>query len=384
MSGGGGGKGDNDQTVTNVNTPWNADALKALGKGASYLLRKDIGFRPFEGPTYTPFSDQTLKGLNMTEKIARQGNEAIGQANDFAGSMMSNGGMSGGLLSAMKPFQDVSSGATRIGGQNYGDIYGRAQGQSASDQYLRDTAAGKYLDGNPYLMGALDRGASEIATRSKMAAAGSGRYGSGAAARTTADAIGDYYRPAMMQNYENERGRMMQAAGQIDSANQGLLGQQLAAAQGMAGVEGANIANRVNAASQETGLLNQGLNRGLQTMAMLPQLNDMRYDDARRLMGVGQAYEGKTQEALNDAIAKWDAYQNRPWNMLNAATAIASGTAGYGGSQSQTSPGTSPYVGAMGGAMGGAGLLGMLGGTAALGPWGWGLPLAGGLLGAFM
>lgn len=379
---GGSSKGG-DQTVTQTTKPWNADALGAIGKGASYLLSHDIGFKPFEGPTYTPYSSQTLAGLQQTENLAKQGNASIGAANDFVGDMTKNGGMSSGLLGAMKPFQDVSSGAQSINSGNYADIYGRAQQPSASSQYLTETAQGKYLDGNPYLMGALDRGASEIASRSKMAAAAGGRYGSGAAAQTTANAVGDYYRPALMQNYENERGRMMSAAGQIDQANQGLLGQQLGAAQGMAGVEGANIANRVNAASQEAGMWNQGLNRGLQSAALAPTLDAARYNDANRLMGVGQAYDAKTQEALNDAMSKWDAWQNRPWNMLNAASGIANGAASYGGSSSQTSPGRSPLLGGASGALAGGGLYSLLGGSAALGPWGLGLPALGGLLGAF-
>ena len=97
-------------------------------------------------------------------------------------------------------------------------------------------------------------------------------------------------------------------------------------------------------------------------------------------MGVGQAYDAKTQEALNDAMSKWDAWQNRPWNMLNAASGIANGAASYGGSSSQTQPGPSPLLGGLGGAMGGAGLAGLLGLSS---PWGMGLAGIGGLLGAF-
>jgi hypothetical protein len=209
-------------------------------------------------------------------------------------------------------------------------------------------------------------------------------YQSGARARWFADSVGTgFYMVDIHPCGANERGRMMSAAGQIDQANQGLLGQQIGAAQGMAGVEGANIANRVNAASQEAGMWNQGLNRGLQSAALAPTLDAARYNDANRLMGVGQTYDAKTQEALNDAMSKWDAWQNRPWNMLNAASGIANGAASYGGSSSQTSPGRSPLLGGASGAIAGGGLYSLLGGSAALGPWGLGLPALGGLLGAF-
>jgi hypothetical protein len=273
-----GGKSGQTTTQSTTTKPWNIEQLRGVGRGAERLVKRDVGYKPFEDPTYTPFSGQTQQGLNQTEAIAK------------AGSPITNNAVS----------------------------------------VLGNTIKGDYLNGNPYLMASLDRGADEITKRSNMAAAGAGRYGSGAAAEVTADSLGDYYKSALMQNYGDERNRQMQA------------------------------------------------------MQLAPTINDMRYGDARTLMGVGQAYEGKTQEALNDSIAKWNAYQARPWEQLGRLNSIATGAGALGGTSVTAQPGASPLAGILGGGMAGGSILGSLGGMAALGPFGAALPIGGALLGGLM
>jgi hypothetical protein len=273
-----GSKGGQTTTQTAVTKPWNIDALKNVGQAATSMVKQDVGYKPFEGPTYTPFSGQTLQGLGQMEATATGG---------------------GGL------------------------------GQPASS-FLGSNINGDYLNSNPYLMQALAPGADAIKTRSDMSAAGAGRYGSGAAAKVTADSLSNYYSNALMQNYENERGRQMQSVG------------------------------------------------------MAPAIDPMRYADAQRLMGVGSAYEGKTQQALDDAMQRWNAYEARPWEQLGRLNSILTGAGALGGTQTTQAPGASPAAGILGGGMAGAGILGSMGGMAALGPLGLGLPLGGALLGGLM
>lgn len=380
MASGTGGK--SGQTVKS-SEPWNSDQLKQSANAAQWLLKNDVGYRPYADPTYTPFSQQTLQGLNQTQNIAKSGNSGIGSANSFLGNMTANNGMSSEMNSAMDPFRRVASGQDHINGGNYQSVYNDAGGPSYSEQNLGDYASGKYLNGeaNPYFEASLNRGMNDIQNRSTGAAIQAGRYGSGMAARTTADALGDFQTQNRQQEWARQQGNMLQANSMMDAARQAGFGTRLSAAEGVAGTEGANIANRVNAATQQTGLLNSGLQRGLQSAALAPTLDAARYNDANKLMGVGQAYEGKTQEQINDAMARFNAYEARPWEQVSRYNQLINGQTGAFGTQTQ--PGTSPIQQGISGAAAGAGLLGSLGGTAALGPLGYGLPIAGGLLGAF-
>lgn len=268
-------KGGQTTTQSTTNKPWNIDELKNVNQAAIDLVKKDVGYQPFQGPTYTPFSSQTLKGLQQTENLATNGSP-------------------------------ITSGAT---------------------SFLGSSLNGDYLNSNPYLMASLNKGADEIALRSNMSAAGAGRYGSGAAAKTTADSLSNYYNQGLMQNYENERGRQMQSA------------------------------------------------------ALAPTIEQLRYAPAQALMGVGSAYEGKTQQALDDAINRWNAYQSRPWEQLGRANSILTGSGALGGTQTTQAPGASPLAGILGGGMVGSSILGGLGGTAALGTGGLAIPAIGALLG---
>lgn len=376
------GKGST-QTVTQNSKPWNADEMKNANNAAANLYSQNIGYQPFPDPTYVPFSNQSLAGLQKTEDLATAGSPTIGAANSYLSGSLTDGGMSSGLLGSMAPLGQISSGQNAIGTQNYQNLYGQAQQPTNASQNLATTAAGGYLGGSPYLMDALQRGAQDIQMRSGTAAAGAGRYGSGLAAQGAANALGDYYRQALQSNYDAERSRQLQASGQIDSANQGLLGMGLSAAQGLSGVQGANITNQLNASNTEAGLYNQGLQRALQSASLAPTLDQARYNDANALMTVGGQYENKTNQALQDAINRWNSYQQLPYQQLNAYNSILQGTGALGQSSTTTQPGASTLATTIGGGAAGAGLLGMLGGTAALGPLGWALPVGGALLGAF-
>jgi hypothetical protein len=270
-----GGKSGQTTTQSTTTKPWNINQLRGVGRAAERMVGRDVGYKPYEDPTYVPFSNQTQQGLNQTEAIAKAGSP-------------------------------ITENAVSV---------------------LGNTIKGDYLNGNPYLMASLDRGANEIAKRSNMSAAGAGRYGSGAAAEVTADSLGDYYKSALSQNYDQERQRQMQA------------------------------------------------------MTLAPTINDMRYGDARTLMGVGQAYEGKTGEALNDSISRWNAYQARPWEQLGRLNSILTGAGALGGTSVTQQPAASPLAGILGGGMAGASILGSLGGMGATGGLGALLPIGGAALG---
>ena len=119
------GKGST-QTVTQNSKPWNADEMKNANNAAANLYSQNIGYQPFPDPTYVPFSNQSLAGLQKTEDLATAGSPTIGAANSYLSGSLTDGGMSSGLLGSMAPLGQISSGQNAIGTQNYQNLFGQA------------------------------------------------------------------------------------------------------------------------------------------------------------------------------------------------------------------------------------------------------------------
>jgi hypothetical protein len=124
--------------------------------------------------------------------------------------------------------------------------------------------------------------------------------------------------------------------------------------------------NSRNRQLQASGLLGnlyqQGVGNAMQASAMIPSLNNLRYDGMSRLAGVGDFFQDRAQTQA-------DMTRNNGWDQLGKYNAIVQGNGALG--RSTTTPGPSAAQSILGGAATGGALLG---------PWG---AVAGGLLGAF-
>ena len=171
--------------------------------------------------------------------------------------------------------------------------------QDAGNQAMLDTIGGNYLMAeNPYLQSAIDA-ASRGTVRNFQTAvqpgvdstfSSGGRYGSGShqtAMDTAYNALGqqlsDTAGKMAYQNYGDERGRQMTAAG---------------AAPGYAAQD---------------------------------------YNDMTRMLGVGQAYEGQAGAYLQDDIARWYSDQNAQKDALANYMALVAGGS-YGGQTTTQQP----------------------------------------------
>jgi hypothetical protein len=219
-----------------------------------------------------------------------------------------------------------------------------AQAQPGLDS-LAATARGDSLGVvNPALQSMLDTNSENAMNRVNSISAGMGRYGSASHGAAAGRAITEATAPLLAQNYEAERGR------------------QLAASQGMVDNYGA------------------GMDRALRTAASGSAIQDLQYDPARRLAGVGDFYTGRNEDLLAQQRDLYDQAQARPWEQVARLNAIASGAGQLGGTQVSTTPRQSSSTAqrAIGGAAAGAAAGSMFG------PWGTALGGAGGgLLGLF-
>jgi hypothetical protein len=204
---------------------------------------------------------------------------------------------------AIPALNDIMSGAGDLynqrrgqqffGGQTYANfdpasqrafdmITQRAQGGSdllrGAQGMIGDTASGKYLsDGNPFGSAMAQRTTADVMPGLNATFAKAGRTGSDAHQYTLSRGLADAMAPANMQMYENERGRMMQAAG------------------------------------------------------MAPQLAQADYMDAQMLRGVGAEREAQAQKGINEMMQRFGFSQDRDARALQEYLGYAGAIGGMGG-----------------------------------------------------
>lgn len=326
MSGGGGG-GESKTKVTYPGWVKNNVNMVMPEIVRTYQQQRD------QGP-----NQATADALWSINQIARTPSGLHGNASQALNEIMASGGMNpaaSGLANSL------------VGGQFVNPAMGGIQ----------HIAAGREVGTNPYLDATYNRAAQSV-TRNfndvlvpqmDRSFIGSGRTGSGmyAQARGSAEekvggTLNDLATSVYGGAYESERGRQMQALGQL-----GALGQQ-------------DVANRLSGA----GLMDQGLARRMAGTQLAGAVEAMRYQPADRLYQLGE-----TQSYL-------------PYRNQLQFLDILSRTPGYNGAGQTSAGGTgpSPMGGAMTGALGGAASGAMIGSVVPVVGTGLGA-LAGGVLG---
>lgn len=191
-------------------------------------------------------------------------------------------------------------------------LAGSPVNRAASGQ-LTDTLSGAYLNSNPYLDQTYDYAADAVTRNYRNAVApgidsraiNSGRFGS-------------EFNRTMRNDAQDNLGRTL-------------------------GGMGANIYGGNYQAERD---------RQMQGLQMAPGIANQDYYDYDRLLGVGQATEGKAGEQLQSDIDRFNFYQNEPYA---ATSSYLNSISGNVGSQ-QTSPyyQNTPWENAIGGGMAGS------------------------------
>jgi len=150
-----------------------------------------------------------------------------------------------------------------------------------------------------------------------------------------------------LQNIANQ----LTAANALGSSNRADTAGALSAVQGMTGVQGQNIANQTGAAGQQAGIYNQGIQNQQTWAGLSPTLNNLQYDPANRMMGVGATQDARTQAELDYQRQLFDQQQQQPWQQLanyqgavSGLGPILQGTGTKTGTQTQEQPGFNPLT----------------------------------------
>jgi hypothetical protein len=379
MSGDGGSK--NTTTTVQNSTPWNSKDLKFSTGEAKSLYNDGDMFKPYDQSMVVPFSSQTNQAMGQIQNAANQNFQPFEAANSNAADVLNNGGITGSMGGALDAINNVASGQNSINtGQAYQSLMNQAAGPSATETNLAGVAAGDNRGGNQALMESLGRGADDIAQRVNMEASAMGRGGSVAHMGALQNDIGNYYSDALLADDQYSRNEQMQANSMLDAQrNQGFTN-QMAATSGQTGVQGANIANQMNAGQAAFGAGNQANQTAGAYAQMAPQLYQNQFAGADRLMQVGALNEDLTTRQMNDDYRQFSEAQNQDRQAIEWLNAINSGAGSLGstGSSVATGPATSSLSSGLGGALGGATM------GSAFGPWGTAIGgLGGGLAGLF-
>lgn len=122
----------------------------------------------------------------------------------------------------------------------------------------------------------------------------------------------------------------------------------------MVGSEYQNWQNRRDAANSNL------FNMGQQGIGNLGTAYAGLNKPAQDFMQVGAMNEDLATRQMNDRLRVFNDKNNAPWQQLGRLNAIASGSGQLGGSQTQSQPGTNPFLSALGYGATGLGLLGGL------------------------
>ena len=161
--------------------------------------------------------------------------------------------------STVAPFSAEQNQAFGMGTQR---ALGGNQTMKQAEGFTRDMMGGKYLNSDPYQDQVFQNIQSKVMPAVNSNFMGSGRYGSGLHADTMTRGLTEAYAPYASQQYQ------------------------------------------------------QGLDRMGQAASMAPTFAANDYTDLAALESIGQQKQQLGQNELNDAVARWDYYNQLPYNKL--------------------------------------------------------------------
>lgn len=175
------------------------------------------------------------------------------------------------IQQAIAPAQQVASGQSAIGtGADYQGLLDRAMQPGGGEATLAQMAGGPVI--NPHFQAMLDDQLGRLGDQVNRGISAAGRYGSGAHAGVLTDRLGDAATSALGQEWARATGQQLSAAQALEQAQQGRLGLQGSAIQGMTGTEAQNIAN--------------SLIGGQQSLAGIQALQGAPWSDLRQWLGI--------------------------------------------------------------------------------------------------
>ena len=287
----------------------------------------------YQGQTYAGFSPEQEMALDAQRQRALAGSGLTQGAQQFT-----QQALAGDFQSAALPYAQQLA-----GGADYSEPMGM----------IRQTAQGGFLGGSPGLQGAIDRALDPVQARVQSSLARAGRTGSGAAADIMSRELGNVASNISYQDYGRERQN------------------QLAAQQQLANLTGQQYESQLRGAGFLGDTSNIGFSRQAAAAQRAPAMAELDYRDIGRLQDVGATRQAMSQQAIDEAVRRYQFEQGAPYEALRqyqaslqgfpTATTTTSQTPYYdpsdaskflGGALATQAAFDDPYVAILGGLLG--------------------------------
>ena len=301
----GGSSGSNNTTqTTRLEIPqWLEGNLQQIAGASKSLWEGGIG------PEYFP--DQTFAQYNPTQQWAfdrtlqTAGTDILSPAAaDTLYGVMDRQGVTDPSWGALQPIRDIASGQNRIAtGGAYEGLLGQIGG------------------GNPYFDQLLEDQAQRTRDDVNATFTNAGRYGSGAHAGVLTDRIGEMRTRALQSQYNQD------------------IAAQMAALQGLSTVQGTNVQNQLASGVNLSNFFQKAQADAMAAAGAAPGIAAAQYAPIQAAAGVGDAYMRMQQQAISDAVARWEFQNQQPWNMLSMYSGALQG---LNPSKTQTSVTSAP------------------------------------------
>lgn len=183
---------------------------------------------------------------------------------------------------------------------------------------LGQTAAGNYLNANPYLNDVINQSNQILSDNLNNQFASGGRYGSGYNKEILGRDIAQNTSNLLNSNYQQERQNQLSAANELGGLGEGSLTQQQNALTGAADLE------------------NQGFNNQLGMIQQLPTIQANKTYDATQQQNVGSQLNNYSQQELQNLINQFNNADMSDWARIGGLLSAGTTAAGNWGTQSGT------------------------------------------------
>jgi hypothetical protein len=300
---------------------------------ANNLFNSGAAWAPNTTSMVSPFAKQTRSGLSGMESVAKSAVSPFAQNFSRVRGVVNDGGLNNLQDRTVSRLQSMAGGNGLSGDQ-----------QQALD-WLKTTATGNPAQ-NPYLDDIINRSSDDIRLQTGLMASGMGRYGSGGHEGVLANSIGDMSSKMRYTDFGNQQAR--QDAAVRDFSNLATTGQN-------------QLKDTLGSLFNAGTMQRQNVLDGTQ---QLRDAYDARMDPYRTMTGVGNAYENKNTQVLQDQARQFQERKNALTDPVNWLANVAG--AFQGGQQVQSAP-SNPWAQGIGGGLAAYGatgnpLLGLLGG----------------------
>ena len=359
-------------TTTTSSAPWSGQQpYLTSGFQQAQNLFNQGGPQYYPGQTYAGPTDLQLQGIQNEANIGLSGTDAQNAANPALTNMLGSNWLganpsnplysqasSGGLnVNTGGYFQPLASGQ-ETNNMGLAPISAIASGQltnTAGQDTLNQFANGSMLSANnPYFQQMAATTAANVMPQLQSQFDAGNRLDSGLATRAASEGLSDSIGGLAYNNYQQGLQQAQSAASNLGQLGAGNLGAQLQAGGLMSNIGQQNISNQLAGANALTnlGFSNigtqlsgaQGLGQNFQSAAqnqlgalgLAPNIGNMDYQQAAALQDAGQTTQGLNQQAITDAMNRYNYGQQQPYQ--NLQTYMGNITGNYGSQGSSTQP----------------------------------------------